>query len=107
MFATAPKRHAPLEAFELSLSVFSQSTAQFPEPLNKYLMEVIRQAKSLYTANISYSVVRLMPEAIALAQHMQKREHLARNIDSIETTGSISPEIASQVLKDLENNASY
>lgn len=107
MFATAPKKHDPLEAFELSLSVFSQSTAQFPEPLNVYLMEVIRQAKSLSTPSTSYTVTRLLPEAIALARHMQKREQLARDISSIETAGKINPEIASKVLADLENNAAY
>lgn len=108
MLAAAQIKRSPLETFEVSLNLMASNTAELPTSLQRYVMDVITQAKSLsQDPNMSLRATDILPEAIILALEMKVRNILAIEINKITNFESINSELAFKLLSQLESNVAF
>ncbi len=105
MIAAAPPRNSPLGLIRLIFSLAENPTQPIPEELKTYLMDVIKDAKTLLS-NPNDTSQKIHPDAIALALGMKESEELTNAVQEITTFESINSVLASKVLERLKGGYS-
>lgn len=104
MFAAVKTSHES-ELFKLALELIA-SSEKLPESMVDHVDSIIKQAKAIASAPSAITPDSL-PEAIDLAIGLARKPDLSNDISGVKSIKSISPVLASTILKDMENCSVY
>ena len=102
MRAAAATYPETLELFRLVLSLQSSHFEDIPYPLEERFNLVLTQAKQL-TKSPGKTGDGMLPESVDLAFEILSMNNLAENIAKASSLGSMSPNLAKRILKEMDS----
>jgi len=106
MLAAATKEASVKDAFYLVLSLSRDSEKDIPDSLIRLFDEILNQAKSIAKSETP-DLSKIHPEAIALALEIKSAEKFSSYIDKVESFDALTPDLANNILIEMENFAVY
>ncbi len=93
--------NSTLDLFRLTLTLIESGETNIPTTLKDYFTEILNQAKAIaHDPNLVSNLTK--PEAIELAVDVRDIDDFLDQLDQLEGIESVSPEIATQLLKKME-----
>ncbi|MEW8139146.1 MAG: hypothetical protein AB2761_18945 [Candidatus Thiodiazotropha endolucinida] len=107
MLGAAPEKNGSLELVRLALQLVRQNhlddiSAEF----RTYFHRVVHEAKDL-NADPAHVNPGTLPESIELALRMKLYEDLSRDLARVEDLNKVTPELANDLLRKMENQPVY
>ena len=107
MLRAAPERNGALELIRLTLQLLQQRCENdISTDLKSHFARVVREAKQLTTDPL-VAPARVSPESIELALRMSLYTELLESMKYVDGVDTISPELASRLLRTMENHPVY
>lgn len=107
MLRAAPERNGALELIRLTLQLLQHRCEKdISTDLKSHFAQVVREAKQL-TADPLVAPAVVSPESIELALRMSLYTELLESMKDVDGVDTVSPELASRLLRTMENHPVY
>lgn len=107
MLRAAPERNGALELIRLTLKLVQHRCENdISDDLKAHFARVVREAK-LLTSDPREGSSAVSPESIELALRMSLYAELLESMEDVDGVDTISPELASKLLRTMENQPVY